>query len=334
MFLKNKSQIFFRVDVSEKIGFGHGYRCLAIAEMIAKKFSLVFCVSEKMSETFFKQQQYQVHKNNYWGIEEFEKLSHNSRNNTKNNLIIIDGYQFNFDYQRKISSRFKTIVIDDLAENRIHADVVINHGGGILASEYFEKTSGKVFSGLKYALLRKKFLNEAKQEKSFSKNQKILILFGGSDPLDYTKKSVDRLIDNEITNNVEVILGPGYNHKESISFYEKSNISFHRSLNVNQLIQLYKNSACLVCSPSNTAVEAMCVGIPLLILKVAENQKRIEKFILDNQCGVSFVEATKNLNSFKSFQDKRSAMLKNQSIVIDGKSDERIIKILQSLINS
>lgn len=328
-----KPIVFFRVDVSEKIGYGHGYRCLAIAEMIAEKYLPVFCVSEKMSETFFKENQYLVYNNDSWGIEEFEKLCHNLQNNTKNNLIIIDGYQFNSDYQKTLSYRFKTIVIDDLAENKIHADVVINHGGGILASEYFEKTSAKVFTGLAYALLRKEFLNEAKQEKSFTKNQKVLILFGGSDPLDYTKKSVDRLIDNEIIHNKEVILGPGYNHKESISFYEKNNIRVHRSLNVNQLIELYKNSICLVCSPSNTAIEAMCVGVPLLILKVAENQKRIEKFILDNQCGVSFVEATNNLNSFNSFIVSSSRMLKKQGNVIDGKSDERILDIVDKLLN-
>jgi ribosome assembly protein YihI (activator of Der GTPase) len=77
----------------------------------------------------------------------------------------------------------------------------------------------------------------------------------------------------------------------------------------------------------------MCVGIPLLILKVAENQKRIEKFILDNQCGVSFVEATNNLNSFNSFLDSSSGMLKNQGNVIDGKSDERILDIVDKLLN-
>ena len=41
----NKRKLIFRVDGNKKIGLGHLYRCLGLAEVISKDFNCSFAIS-------------------------------------------------------------------------------------------------------------------------------------------------------------------------------------------------------------------------------------------------------------------------------------------------
>ncbi|MDB5222992.1 MAG: Spore coat polysaccharide biosynthesis protein predicted glycosyltransferase, partial [Chitinophagaceae bacterium] len=47
---KPKSHILFRADGNSKIGLGHVYRCLAIAERLSEHFNCYFAIRQQSSE--------------------------------------------------------------------------------------------------------------------------------------------------------------------------------------------------------------------------------------------------------------------------------------------
>src|SRR5690606_25685347 len=81
---------------------------------------------------------------------------------SKNDILVLDGYVFDFEYQKELSLiQCKIVIIDDLASGKFCADLIINHGRKSLKGYYLNNSNAKVLTGLDYLMIRKNFLLKA-----------------------------------------------------------------------------------------------------------------------------------------------------------------------------
>jgi spore coat polysaccharide biosynthesis predicted glycosyltransferase SpsG len=121
-----KANIILRADGGETIGMGHFIRTLALAEMLKDEYHCIYATK--------KPSKYQK--------EEIDRICHDIIELPDNEdhyqtflgylngdeIVILDNYYFDTDYQIKIKKKgCKLVCIDDLHNKHYVADLVINH---------------------------------------------------------------------------------------------------------------------------------------------------------------------------------------------------------------
>jgi UDP-2,4-diacetamido-2,4,6-trideoxy-beta-L-altropyranose hydrolase len=105
-----KRKIIFRVDGNANIGLGHLVRCMALAEMLRYDFTIHFICHELHEKTRAMLesvcQELTIIKDETESLAKFIASS---------DIVVLDGYNFNTDYQKQIkNSGCKLVCIDDL----------------------------------------------------------------------------------------------------------------------------------------------------------------------------------------------------------------------------
>jgi UDP-2,4-diacetamido-2,4,6-trideoxy-beta-L-altropyranose hydrolase len=135
--------------------------------------------------------------------------------------IVVDGYQFNADYQRVLKAAgCKVLFIDDHGHwSHYCADLVLDQNVHVPASAYAERSPNtRLLLGARYILLRREFAKWVEWERpSGSARRKILISMGGSDPDNLTAHAI-RALDGTGMENLEitVVVGGSNPHGEQL----------------------------------------------------------------------------------------------------------------------
>jgi len=194
-----------------------------------------------------------------------------------NTWIVIDGYHFDTEYQRRISLEgYRLFVIDDFNHlSHYHADILLNPNISATKLEYSCNEDTVKLLGCKYALLRKEFSQQGIREKVITKEAtRILITLGGSDPLNITINIIKALnCMGRSGLDVKIIVGPS--NQNLISLNQElslSTFSYQLLVNVKDMPNLMSWADIAVSSASSTFWELAYFGVPSIIITLAENQ--------------------------------------------------------------
>jgi len=94
----------------------------------------------------------------------------------------LDGYQFSEAYEKRIKRQGPSLLrVDDIPSMSYSADVLLNQNHGAEQMEYDVHPNTRLFTGLKYFLLRREFRKTLLEQKIFSEEGPfhILISLGG-----------------------------------------------------------------------------------------------------------------------------------------------------------
>lgn len=317
-------RILFRVDANQNIGYGHLVRCISIANALSN-LEVVFVSTDHM-DTYIKSQIRTPFKfillNN---TDDFFELL------IPNDIVIIDGYQFDVNYHKKLKDlRIKHICIDDLAQQELFADIVINPTPSIDPSEYKTPIFTQFCIGLNYALLRPSFLELAKQSNIPKKKGSLLICFGGSDPLNKTKNALEAANLSDYFNEIQVVLGPAYQFFETLEPLVKSNpnVHVHSNLNEEKMVELMRICEHAILPSSGILLEGLAAKMKIISGFYVDNQKIVYKNHLKLK---SFVDASDfSIDAIqKAFGELKEYELLKSSI--DGYSLIRVTKVISQL---
>lgn len=317
-------RILLRVESGGRIGYGHLFRSLSLAEELKKRKNKIVFLTQT-SEEFIKKKNFSFKK--IFKNTPFEILS--SIKEINPDVIIFDlPYDYPKKYQKEISENFPDcfkVVLDEKFSFE-YADIFIN------SLVKTEKNLKNLFQGEKYLILSKEVRKYHLKDKIIRKKpSKVLITFGGSDPYHLTEKILSYLKGFEEV-NFTVILGPGFKRKIKC---RSENIYFKK--NVNSLPALIYDSDIGITSYGITLYEFCCIGTPALTISYNEYTdffaKKFSKKgtcmylgIKDNLEKEYFLEKLKNIIvDYK----KREKMSINGKKIIDGKGAERIAEIIQ-----
>jgi UDP-2,4-diacetamido-2,4,6-trideoxy-beta-L-altropyranose hydrolase len=321
-----KVQVFIRADGSTTIGLGHLVRCSALAFMLKDDFTVTFFCREipDIMVTELEEKDFRCIR-----IADANEFFSNI---TSGSIVVLDGYHFDTDYQKRIKAiGAKLVCIDDLHDKEFVADLIINHAPHITPQNYKTQPYSQFALGLEYALLRPAFLEQAQKQRIIEKIETLLICFGGSDLKNLTQSSLEVALELKEFKKIIVVTGAAYQISEVFDQLTKSDprINHWHVINEEQMLAVMTEVELAIVPASGILFEALAAGCIVLSGFYTDNQKLVyENFkksgsIID--CG-NF-DISKIRNSLK----EALTVKRNQDNPIDGKSSSRINKIFNQL---
>lgn len=293
-----KKNVLFNIIASNKVGLGHAYRSLTIANLIKKNYNIYFLVKKNHYETASKlfKKKYKIYV--YNSSKELKKIL------KKNFAIVINDRLDNSLSYMKILKKFncKIVNIEDNGTGLHLSDIKINELG-----DSNKNNNNNIYYGYKYFLLRNEFLIQNKY-KMRNRIKNILITFGGTDPSNYTLKTLI-IINNLIDLNVKItiVVGPGYARKKSLKNYLKkinsNNVNFYDSTGL--MAKLMSNADLAICSNGRTLIELAFMRVPSITIS-QNHRERTHKFWKLSNGSIHFnnLNNNKNLSKFKNIFEK------------------------------
>lgn len=299
--LINKKRVVIKTDATNEIGTGHIYRGLAIASKLPNH-EVLFLLDEdkKLGIEIIESYNYPylTHKSTKNHIN-FESDNNNSNNfNSNSNSIIEDNSinssididnkddgHYNDDLMEKIKEYDPDIVINDILNTsyeyisllKKNNYFVVNFedigDGAKVADIVFDALyehqipSKNVYSGYKYYILKDEFYFQKQKEiKKHDSVNEILLTFGGTDPNDLTRKTLNAILNSKYKGIITIILGLGYKDKKGIKkeFNKHSNVEIFE--NVKNISEYMYKADLIFTSAGRTMYEIASIGVPCICL--------------------------------------------------------------------
>lgn len=246
-------------------------------------------------------------------------------------IIVLDGYDFNIDYQKKVKAKgCKLVFIDDLHSQDFDVDLLINHAPSVIKSDYNVQNIAEYALGPDFALLRKPFLEAARKKRKVYSIKRLFICFGGSDPSNLTLKALEVATKFTEFTHITVIVGPGYKLIDGLLEIKRTDVRVSIIKNATE-IEMYdfmtKSDLAIVPS-SGILYEVLAVGCLVISGFFVDNQKKI----YDGFNKLGAIIPADNFTNLE-YQIQESFNVKNHfdnSQIIDGFSNLRILNRFKS----
>jgi len=229
-------------------------------------------------------------------------------------LLIVDHYQRGFKFEHDCRKWAKKIMtITDLYDITHDCDILLNQNIGSSDEDYKKHVpqNCQILTGVKYAMLRKefKFFRKKMGTTKFYKNnpRRILICFGGGDPKNITKKVVNLIKRSHLKVHIDIVISRLYPHFDDLKNIIR-NFPMPCELHQNppNLINLMSKADIAIGASGAMSWERCCVGLPTIILSLADNQIRTAKRLTELGASIyidynrldwttDLLEATENL---------------------------------------
>jgi UDP-2,4-diacetamido-2,4,6-trideoxy-beta-L-altropyranose hydrolase len=332
-----KRRVILRADGNSKIGLGHVHRIYALAQILQPHFDCIINIQEPSSSIYnLFGTKFIVHSlpNSIYGSEAFYNELVNEVTDT--DIVVLDGYGFNTEYQRRLKARaYKLISIDDIHQTHFLSDVIINHSGGITDSDYDYEPDSVLLLGPAYTLIKKEFLHSVRKENLNQFPPSILINFGGADPQNKTLTTLESLLNNFLDfGHLHIIVGSAYLYLKELQQVIKSAVPavfLHTDCTTEEVISIMHQCNVAILAPSTILFEYSTIRGLAFIEQTADNQKDVYDYFISSQLALPVSDLNEILMSEKVFLAKASKLIANQNKVFDRKSGDRLLKIFMNL---
>lgn len=160
----------------------------------------------------------------------------------------------------------------DVAVLQRAADLTADIGSRFKNVTYTDKdTNTLYYYGPKYWVLRPEFYEYKSKRKVSSGNaEKVLLIFGGSDPSNLTSAVLEELLGLDRMLWIDVILGAHFGHDDSVMHVleqypgKRANVTVHR--NTKNVAELMYKAELTITSAGLSMFEALCVGTPVIVI--------------------------------------------------------------------
>jgi CMP-N-acetylneuraminic acid synthetase/spore coat polysaccharide biosynthesis predicted glycosyltransferase SpsG len=266
-----KKNILIRVEGYSEIGLGHIYRGLLLAYNLIDH-NIKFVLSErsdigieKIKASHFP---YSIIKNDEEIINQIDDFNCD--------VLLNDMLDTTEDYIKTCKSTGVRVVnFEDLGPGARHADAVIN--------DLYDKKNdlNNHYWGSDYYCIRDEFLL-AKPAEFKEKAQEVLVIFGGTDPCNLTKRVFDIIQEIDSSIHYTFILGMGYRNANGLlsSSRDKANISI--ILDVKLMTEYMRKADIAISSQGRTMLELASMGVPTILLAQNEREQHHEFGYLKN----------------------------------------------------
>lgn len=298
-----KKKIVFRVDASDQIGTGHLMRCMVLADRFSADGACVRFISQSMPAHLIDLIKSRGHDFSPVLVDHSStssgKLRHSAWLASSQiadaeatllmlsgeviDLIVVDHYALDVEWEQRVRKQAQHIlVIDDLADRKHDCDTLLDQN---LYSDMESRYVGKVpdqaqsLLGPKYALLRNEFrISRTGASVRDGNIGRILVFLGGVDQENYTSCVLDALIELNAPEalHVDVVIGSQHPYKNEIQLRCKGH-GFFCHVQTNKMAELMAAADIGVGAGGSASWERCCLGLPSLLVSLAENQTDIAK---------------------------------------------------------
>jgi UDP-2,4-diacetamido-2,4,6-trideoxy-beta-L-altropyranose hydrolase len=362
-------RIVFRADASLQIGAGHVMRCLTLADALRVKGAEVIFISRELPGNLI-----QLIERKGFGVATLPLMSSEEKHaktdseqalthatwlgapqhqdavqcepllqQFKADWLVVDHYAIDSYWQRMLRPYYKKLmVIDDLADRQQDCDLLLDQTYGRKALDYESllPKNATLLLGAVYALLRPEFA----EWRDFSLRRRVnpefkqlLITMGGIDPDNVTGRVLKALQDCVLPKDLKitVVMGGAAPWLEHVK-QQAGQMPYPTEVKVDvtNMAEIMAHSDLAIGASGSTSWERCCLGLPSLMVVLAENQRSIAKALQD--LGASTVVQLENpimleSNLLAMTKDHLKRLSDSSLQIVDGLGVQRTLKNMLSI---
>lgn len=352
--------IVFRVDASLQMGSGHVMRCLTLARILRDhgQVSRFVCrehpgnlISHIRDQGFdvavlpmakpssIKEAESNPHAS--WLGDDWQadaQATERALSGAHIDWLVVDHYALDarwHDRMRKLSPRL--MVIDDLADRPYGADLLLDQNLNRKAADYEGHVADncQLLIGPLYALLRPEFAKlraESLERRANAGIAHVLVSLGGVDKDNFTTEVLKALqaLGLPSSTKISVVMGQNAPWIEAVRAEASKMQNTEVMVNVQNMASLMAMSDVAIGAAGSTAWERCTLGLPSLMLVLADNQRGIAEAL--SQAGAAMILDHKQLahDLARKWQlldaVKRAEMTAISAQVADGEGGLRVMR--------
>jgi len=328
-----KSAIF-RADASPEIGGGHVMRCLTLADRLKDEgWDTSFLCSEGTRET----------------VPLLDQSGHRIVESRENDIdatdwLVIDHYGLGVEYEKSCRPWAKKIlVLDDMPTRQHDCDILLDQNLDRLGEDYHGLVSETttLATGTAYALLRAQFAKSRTTTVSrplsgvapFS----LLIAMGLTDPDNATAQILGGLSECDQDIMVDIVLGGNAPHLDDVRM-RADGMPFRATVHtdVADMAELLAGTDLAVGAAGSSAWERCCLGVPTLLVVLAENQRRVAEALDARNAAVNLgrigdltpYALKRSVQGILDSLEQRTGLSENSALICDGLGVGRVALLL------
>ena len=278
-------RVLFRCDASDTIGTGHIVRCLALAGGLRSRDTEVFFVCAdlpgNMAPTISRhgfniglihpcsaaRDDAQATMAAVFGAQPFDWL-------------VVDSYRLDHRFERLLCQSVRhVLVIDDLHDRRHLCDLLVDTiatEGAIGRYAGLIQPGTVCLLGQRYVPLRQTFLGAAPADRDFTRVQRVLVSYGGTDPLDMTSRALSVVADAAVRHiHFDVVIGRTNPRRRRLKVATKHLPNVRVHIDTPHMPMLMACSDLSLGAGGTTTWERMFMGLPSIVVALADNQLEI-----------------------------------------------------------
>lgn len=323
----NRPRLAIRADGGSGVGAGHVMRCAALADAWARRGGIVewFCRPlPPLLQDLLARRGIAVNLiNDDWTDLEDWCRAH------RGSWVCVDGYGFADGARRVRAAGARALVIDDDGRRRrCECDALLNQVIGAERLHYDVPAGTRVMLGTKYCLLRDEIVSGHRSDRDpLSMVRRVFVSFGGHDAHGLGARVAAAVASALAAATVDVAAGVVGDAPSS-----SSRVMVHAGTDLGRVMQ---QADIAVAAAGSVCWELAYLGIPALLLVVADNQEPIAR-------GLHDAGAARSLGWFDRVSDEaltaavgalaadpaRAEMSRNGRQLVDGRGAARVVEVL------
>ena len=353
--------IIFRVDASTNIGSGHVRRCLILASYLRNRGANVSFICREVIGNLcclLEEAQFIVHRLPFDHLTAGKSAPHDMRvgddaissaaiidKHGPFDWLVIDHYGLDQRWEQAISQSVRNIfVIDDLASHSHSCNALLNHAYLTGLHKRYNSLVAQnthLLLGPKYFILNPAFhIAKSNAIPLASRNQRILIFFGGADGTDETTKAIHSLQQIASFNiDVDVVITRQNTHGDCIRTLVQNTKRYTLHEDLPDLSRLMARATIVLGAGGGTIYESLFMGLPSIVVTTAEHQTAAARQLHQSKL-ILWLGSTQSIatpairDTIKSWVSKASDKLPLEPgklmNVVDGQGLARIEKVLEN----
>lgn len=261
--------------------------------------------------------------------------------------LVVDGYHFDGDYQRQLrellNPRGRLLVVDDFGHlDGYDADLVVNPNIIGELPEITRRYGGaRILCGPAYAMVRNEFTHAAGAlgRQTASAAMRILVTMGGADPANQTGKVLEAMEKIGGRLRVRVIVGAANRMGDAMK--RAASRSRHDVVCLTDVRDMARQMGwadIAIAAAGSTCWELCCLGVPAIVITVAENQRIIASGLSRAGACVSLgwheqvatVQLQAAVESLLLDHAIRQRMSRQGRELVDGRGAARVVEMMRS----
>lgn len=313
-------------------GYGHIYRCRAIADSFRRKnIDVVFIIhgDEQLKDILTA---YPLHL--------FPWPDDRPRLNQlleQADMALIDSYHAGITVYETIQNRISVCAyMDDYDRLEYPPGIVIN--GTVGADNIYKEGKSnpglRYLTGSDYVILREPFRALPARSTIARSVNTVLITFGGSDTMQLTSRVLPVIAEYFPEANKIVVLGPAFKDTEKVEQAADMHTTIYRNIDAGAMKDLMLQADLAISAAGQTMNELAATGLPSIIFKVADNQTYNISGWIEAGFITSCIDATEGRTEDElriglrqmedpEYRERLSVAGRN---ALDGKGSDRIVK--------
>jgi UDP-2,4-diacetamido-2,4,6-trideoxy-beta-L-altropyranose hydrolase len=360
--------VAFRVDSSRSMGAGHLMRCLTLADTLAQHGATVHFLCRDLPGNFAALVVGRGHRlhglaqptstaavvtgdNDYtrWlgvpaATDSEETAAVLDGMEQGMDWLIVDHYALDEHWERALRPAARRIlVIDDLADRRHDADVLLDQTLGRKPDDYVARapSSCRLLLGPAYALLRDAFAGlrptALARRTDVTRAQRLLVSMGGVDSANLSTAVLDAVAMAGIAVEVDIVLGRNDPSETQVRRRAAgSAVPVQVHVGTDRMAELMCDVDLAVGAGGTTSWERCCLGLPTIVIVTAANQERIAAELaragaiqlLGRADTVTVAQIADALTTLASDGKRLGAMSAQAAAVCDGHGAQRVAEVL------